>query len=77
MDKFEQSFRNLFPPGRVDWVFTRRQPIRSWSCDELAVVGTASEEAIKIPDELVERIYRQGWEDAITAAKQALSEVRG
>jgi hypothetical protein len=74
MRRRELYFRNRFPGSRDSWKFVGREPLCSWSCDELSITGTAVEQCVDVPEEVIEYIYELGWGDAISAAKEALSD---
>ena len=75
MNKQQQRFNQRFPYGRDSWRFMKpRQPF-SWSTSsELSLAFTPTYDTVEIPAEIVEHIYKMGWEDAITAAKEAINE---
>ena len=75
MNKQQQRFNQRFPYGRDSLKFMK--PKRSLSVTEigeLELADTPTFDAVDIPAELVEHIYKMGWEDAMRVAKDVISE---
>ena len=74
MNKQQQKFNQRFPYGKDSWKFAKpRQPF-SWSASgELSLASTPPYDAVEIPAEIVEKIYRMGWDDARDAAREVVA----
>ena len=75
MNKQQQHFNQRFPYGRDSWRFAKARQMLSWSIGgELSLDTLPPYDAVEIPAEIVEHIYKMGWEDALRAAKDVISE---
>lgn len=75
MNKQQQHFNQRFPYGRDSWMFMKsRRPLSVTEIGELSLASTPTYDTVEIPAEIVEHIYKKGWEDALRAAKNVISE---
>lgn len=71
MNKQQRHYNNRYPYGRDSWKFAKSQRLSYYYSPELPSIPNSY---VEIPAEIVEKIYKQGWEDAIIAAKEAINE---
>lgn len=73
--KQQQRFNQRFPYGRGSWKFAKPRQLCSWvTSSELSLASTPTYDTVEIPAEIVEHIYKMGWEDAMRVAKDVISE---
>lgn len=75
MNKQQEKFNQRFPYGRDSWKFAKPSKVFAWYTNsELILESSPTHDAVDIPAEIVEHIYKMGWEDALRAAKDVSSE---
>ena len=76
MNKQQQYFNRRFPYGRESWKFAKPSKVFAWyTSSELSLASSPSYDAVEIPAEIVEHIYKMGWEDAKSAAIEVTHEL--
>lgn len=75
MNKQQQRFNQRFPYGRDSWRFAKARQMLSWSIGgELSLDTLPPYDAVEIPAEIVEHIYKMGWEDAKSLAREIMTD---
>ena len=72
MNKQQQRFNQRFPCGRDSWKFARPVRLTSFTGGEFSFAPTPTCDFVEIPAEIVEHIYKMGWNDAMQVTREVL-----
>lgn len=74
MNKQQKSYNQRFPYGRDSWRFMKPRKLALWEITgELSLASMSTYDAVEITAEIVEQIYRMGWDDARDAAREVVA----